>query len=129
MLKYIIAALVLAFTSPAFAHSEGKFVNGPHGGHLIDAGGGAQHWELVANGSDLTLYVTDGEEKPVDTNGGSAEGKVLIDGKTHTVAFSPAGGNTLKAKGEFVAAKGMKVIVKTANVGGKSFQARLTPLK
>jgi hypothetical protein len=32
-------------------------------------------------------------------------------GKTHTVEFKPAGGNILKATGDFAAAKGMKVIV------------------
>jgi hypothetical protein len=53
---------------------------------------------------------------------------VLIGGKTHNVEFRPAGGNTLKATGEFAAAKGMKVIVKTDKVGGESFQARLAPL-
>ena len=42
--------------------------------------------------------------------------------------FKPAGANTLKATGEFTAAKGMKVIVKTDKVGGQSFQARLAPL-
>jgi hypothetical protein len=34
----------------------------------------------------------------------------------------------LTATGDFTAAKGMKVIVKTTNVGGESFQARLAPL-
>ena len=54
--------------------------------------------------------------------------QVLIGGKTYNVDFKPAGSNTLKATGEFTAAKGMKVIVKTDKVGGQSFQARLAPL-
>lgn len=45
------------------------------------------------------------------------------------VDFKPAGDNTMTATGEFTAAKGMKVIVKTTNVGGESFQARLAPLQ
>ncbi len=129
MLRTLLAILALALAGPAMAHSDSKFIQGPNGGHMIDAGGGAQHWELVAAGNALTLYVTDSEEKPLDTAGGKAEGKVLIGGKTHTVAFAPAGGNTMKATGEFTASKGMKVILKTDGVGGKSFQARLTPLK
>lgn len=129
MLRTVLLILALVLTGPALAHSDHKFITGPNGGHIIDAGGGAQHWELVASGSDLTLYVTDSEEKPVDTSGGKAEGKVLLGGKTHTVSFVPAGGNTMKAVGDFTAAKGMKVIVKTDGVGGKSFQARLTPMK
>lgn len=129
MLNRLILIVALAFATPALAHSDSKFMKGPNGGHLIDAGGGAQHWELVANAGDLTLFVTDSTEKPIDTAGGSAEAKVLVGGQNYTVKFAPSGANTMKAKGDFVAAKGMKVIVKTEGVGGKGFQARLTPLQ
>ena len=129
MLKKLVLMLAVAFATPAMAHTNSKFMTGPNGGHMIDAGGGAQHWELVAKGGELTLYVTDGEEKPVDTAGGAAEGRVLVGGKNYSVKFEPAGGNIMKAAGEFTAAQGMKVIVKTNGVGGQSFQARLTPMK
>lgn len=129
MLKNLVLMLTIAFATPALAHSDSKFIKGPNGGHIVDAGHGAQHWELVATGGELTLYVSDSDEKPVDTTGGFAEGKALVGGKNHSVKFAPAGGNTMKATGDFVAAKGMKVIVKTDGVGGKSFQARLTPMK
>jgi hypothetical protein len=129
MLKHLILAISVAVATPAFAHSDHKFTKGPHGGHIVDAGGGAQHWELVASGGELTLYVADKSEKAVDTAGGSAEAQVLLAGKSHKVALTPAGGNMLKGAGPFMAAKGMKVIVKTNKVGGSSFQARLTPLQ
>ena len=121
-------ALALALGSPAFAHSDSKWSKGPQGGHIIDAGGGKQHWELVATGNQLTLYVLDGDEKPLKTEGGSAKGQVLVDGKTYEVDFKPAGDNSLTATGDFTAAKGTKVIVKTTIVGGQSFQARHAPL-
>ena len=120
--------LGLALASPVIAHSDSKWTQGPQGGHIIDAGGGKQHWELVANGNQLTLYVLDGEEKPLKIEGGSAKGQVLVGGKTYEVEFKPAGDNTMTATGDFAAAKGMKVIVKTTNVGGESFQARLAPM-
>lgn len=129
MLERLILMFALAFATPAMAHSDSKFITGPNGGHIIDAGGGAQHWELVANAGNLILYVTDSAEKPIDTAGAAAEAQVLVGGKNFTVKFAPAGANTMKATGDFVAAKGMKVIVKTDGVGGKSFQARLTPLR
>ncbi len=129
MIRTIVVAVLLAIASPVLAHSDSKFNLGPNGGHIIDAGGGAQHWELVAAGNELTLFVTDSAEKPVDTAGGKADASVLVGGKTHKVTFAPAGENTMKASGDFEAAKGMKVIVKTDGVGGESFQARLTPLK
>ena len=70
----------------------------------------------------------DAEEKPVNADGSSAKGQVLVSGKTYNVDFKPAGGNTLRGTGDFTAKKGMKVIVKTNKVGGQSFQARLAPL-
>lgn len=129
MVRTYLALIALFFASPVLAHSDHKFTKGPNGGHIVDAGGGSQHWELVASGNSLTLYVTDADEKPVDAAGGSATGQVLIGGKKTEVTFAPASGNTLTATGDFVAAKGMKVIVKSANIGGQSHQARLTPMQ
>jgi hypothetical protein len=128
MLRAFVLILSLAFATTAFAHSDSKWTKGPQGGHIVDAGGGKQHWELVAKGNELVLYVLDANEKPVTVEGGSAKGQVLIGGKTHNVEFKPDGANTLKATGDFTAAKGMRVIVKTNKVGGQSFQARLAPL-
>lgn len=128
MLRLLTVILGIAFASSVFAHSDSKWTKGPQGGHIVDAGGGKQHWELVAKGNELTLHVTDADERPVKVDGGSAKGQVLLKGKTYNVDFTPAGGNTLKASGEFTATKGMRVIVKTDKVGGQSFQARLTPL-
>jgi hypothetical protein len=93
---------------------------------IVDAG--KQHWELVAKGNELSLYVLDGDEKPLAAQTGEAKARVLIGGKTFNVEFKPTGGNSWKATGEFTAAKGMRVIVTTTNVGGQSFQARLAPL-
>jgi hypothetical protein len=50
------------------------------------AGGGKQHWELVAKGNELTLHVLDADEKPIAVDGGSAKGQVLIGGKRSIVA-------------------------------------------
>jgi hypothetical protein len=128
MLRIFAVIMSLALAGSAFAHSDSKWTKGPQGGHIVDAGGGKQHWELVANGNELTLYVLDANEKPVNVDGGTAKAQVLIGKKTHNVEFNPAGTNILKATGDFAAAKGMKVIVTTTKVGGQSFQARLAPL-
>ena len=128
MLRALAVVLSLAFAGSALAHEDSKWTKGPQGGHIVDAGKGKQHWELVANGSELTLFVLDASEKPIAADSGTAKGQVLIGGKTHNVDFKPAGGNAWKASGDFTAAKGMKVIVTTDKVGGQSFQARLAPL-
>jgi hypothetical protein len=128
MLRALALILSLALAGSASAHTDSKWTKGPQGGHIVDAGGGKQHWELVAKGNELVLYVLDANEKPVNVDGSSAKAQVLLAGKTYNVDFKPAGGNTLKASGDFTAAKGMRVIVKTDKVGGQSFQARLAPL-
>lgn len=128
MLRALAVILGLGLAASALAHEDSKWTKGPQGGHIVDAGKGKQHWELVAKGNELTLYVLDANEKPLNVDGGSAKGQVLMSGKTINVDFKPAGGNMLKATGEFTAAKGMKVIIKTDKVGGQSFQARLAPL-
>src|SRR5215211_5108223 len=116
MFRVLTVILSLAFAGSAFAHSDSKWTKGPQGGHIVDAGGGKQHWELVAKGNELTLYVLDADEKPVKVDSGSAKGQVLIGGKTHNVEFKPAGSNALKATGDFAAAKGMKVIISTDKI-------------
>ena len=128
MLRIFVVVLSLAFAGSAFAHTDSKWTKGPQGGHIVDAGGGKQHWELVAKGNELTLYVLDADEKPINVESGTAKAQVLIGKKTHNVEFTPAGPNVLKATGDFAAVKGMKVIVTTTKVGGQSFQARLAPL-
>ncbi len=129
MLRVVVLALTcLLAIAPATAHKASKFIKGPNGGHIVDAGGGNQHWELVASGGELLLYVTDKDEKPVDTTGGTAEARVLVGGKNYVVSLKPSGANTLKGAGPFKSTQGMRVIVKTNGVGGKSYQARLTPL-
>src|SRR5262249_1931919 len=83
MLRALMLVLSLALMGPAFAHSDSKWTKGPQGGHLVDAGGGKQHWELVASGNELTLYVLDANEKPMaDASAGSVKGLVLLGGKT-----------------------------------------------
>src|SRR5512145_2801531 len=128
MLRALAVILSLGLAATAFAHSDSKWTKGPQGGHIVDAGGGKQHWELVAKGNELILHVLDAKEQPINIDGGTAKGQVLMGGKTINVDFKPAGGNVLKATGDFTAAKGMKVIIKTDKVGGESFQARLAPL-
>jgi hypothetical protein len=129
MLRVLSLILSLVLAGSAFAHSDSKWTKGPQGGHIVDAGGGKQHWELVAKGNELTLYVLDADEKPMaDASAGSVKGLVLLSGKTYNVEFKSAGGNVWKASGEFTAAKGMKVVITTDKVGGQSFQARLAPL-
>ncbi len=129
-LKYMISALVLSAALATSALGAGQGHKHSHketkGGQIIDTAEG--HWELVAKGGELTVYVTDKDVKPVATKSAKGTATVLVGGKTFKVDLTPAEPNLLKGKGDFVAAKGMKVIVLLDNVGPKPEQVRFTPL-
>lgn len=118
-----LAALLLLSVA-AVAHD--KPVKGPHGGQMVDVN--TYHWELVAEAGDLTLYVSDPAEKPIATKAARATANVLAGGKSLSVELTPAEPNALKGKGDFVAAKGLKVIVSVSGIGDKPAQIRFTPL-
>lgn len=120
----LVLMLGIVMSGPALAH-EGA-VKGPNGGPLLDTAKG--HWELVAKGGDLTLYVTDASGNPVSTKPGKGTANVLVAGKTVKVDLAPADPNILQGKGEFVAEKGMKVIISVENLGDKPETVRFTPL-
>ena len=119
------SAMVLALTTAAvLAHD--KPVKGPHGGQMIDVN--TYHWELTAAGGELTLYVSDQAEKPVATKSAKATANVLSAGKSLTVELAAAEPNLLMGKGDFVAGKGLKVIISVSGIGEKPAQIRFTPL-
>ena len=129
-LKCTLAALALsaAFATGAMAAGNGHkhSAKETNGGQIIDTVDG--HWELVAKGGELTVYVTDKDVKPIATKAAKGTATVLVGGKTIKVDLTPAEPNQLKGKGDFVAAKGMKVVVSLDNVGPKPEQIRFTPL-
>ena len=75
----------------AFAHSDSKWTKGPQGGHIVDAGGGKQHWELVAKGNELTLYVSTPTRSRSMSKVAAPRARCLLGGKTYNVDFKPAG--------------------------------------
>ena len=85
MLRALMLILSLAFAGSAFAHSDSKWTKGPQGGHIVDAGGGKQHWELVAKGNELVLYVLDANEQPVNVDGSGAKGQAYSLAKPTTL--------------------------------------------
>lgn len=110
------------FAAPASALAHGPSV-GPHGGPVTDAG--AYHTELVVQGSDVVLYVTDGSDKPVDVTGAKAEATILANKQTQKVVLEPAGANTLKGKANLGEAHdSIKVVTALTMPGQKPVQAR-----
>jgi hypothetical protein len=85
----------------ARAHTDEYFdkIETPHGGQIRMAG--PYHLELVVGQNELTVYVTDHADQPIDTTGGSAKA-IITTGKTRYVVVLASGGdNVLKGNGEF----------------------------
>lgn len=110
------------FAAPATAFADGA-KTGSHGGPRTDAG--PYHAELVLQGNDVVLYVTDGADKPVDVTGAKAEATILANRQTQKVALEPAGANALKGKASLGEAHdSVKVVTALTMPGQKPVQAR-----
>jgi hypothetical protein len=94
----VLVAGVLALTS-AIAWSQGE-VHPHHGGQAVRVG--KYEIELTVKGADMTLYILDEKDDPVDSAGWSASAVVLARGNQQkTVELKPAGEHKLAGKVDF----------------------------
>jgi hypothetical protein len=103
--------MLLAWSPVADAHSD-KYFDGmetPHGGQIRMAG--PYHLELVVGPGEVSLYVTDHRDQPIETSGGSAKVIITSAKKRYVVVLAPAGDNLLRGSGEFKLGKSNAVSV------------------
>src|SRR5262245_50765289 len=95
--RTILAAFLTLGATLAWAQGA---VHPHHGGQAVRVG--KYEVELTVIGGDLTLYVLDEKDAPVDSSGWSAAAVVLARGNQQkTVEFKPAGEHKLTGKAEF----------------------------
>ena len=119
----IAAALLALMSLGSFAHGPER---GPNGGQMQEIG--STHLELVIQNNELTVYITDQNNQPVSLNGATGTATVLAGGASETVQLQPLGGNVLRGRGNFTAARGMRVVVLLTLQGQRAQQARFTPM-
>ena len=120
MRRLLIAATVALLASGAGAHELAK---GPNGGPVVDSGG--HHVEMVANGTDLVVFLTEQEDKPLASAASKNARAVVQDaGKTATVALQPAAPNKLVGTLAQTLGKGARVVVSATMADGHAVQAR-----
>lgn len=120
--QFVLAVATVALLPPAALASNTR---GPNGGHRTDIGGG--HGELVAEGNELRLYLSDNSYRPRSAEGASARAVVLAGGRQTTVMLVPAGPDLLRGQGDFTAGPGMRVVVTLSLPGQQPSQGRFTP--
>ncbi len=116
----LIAATLAALPWAAGAHELAK---GPNGGPVVDSGG--HHVEMVANGTELVLFLSDHDDRPL-TSGGTKNPRAVVQdaGKTQTVALQPAAPNKLVGTLAQPLGKGARVVVSATMADGHVVQAR-----
>jgi hypothetical protein len=119
---FIAAAALLPIAAP---RARASITRGPNGGQRIDLAGG--HAELVAEGNELRLYLSDNAYRPRSAEGASGQHNRLAGGRQTTVALAPAGTDMLRGQGDFAAAPGMRVVVTLTMPGQRPAQGRFTP--
>lgn len=122
--RTLLAALASLLPVAALAHGEG--VRGANGGLIGELGD--RHVELLARDGEIRVWVLDAQDRAVSAAGTTGSLIVLAQGRQQTLRLEPAEGAAyLVARGDFVAAPGMRVIASLTFPGLAPRQARFTP--
>ncbi|MFG1330892.1 hypothetical protein V5F41_06505 [Xanthobacter autotrophicus] len=119
--RFLLALLATPLvTTPLLAHEPGM---GANGGVRVDAG--HFHAELVADGTpSVSLYLSDGSDKPVPAEGFKANAILVVDGKAQRFPLAPVGGNHLAGTAPVAVPKGVKGAIQITAPDGSSAQAK-----
>ena len=121
-MRSVLVALVLslALAGPSNAHEPRK---GPNGGALVDAGKG--HVELITNGSpDVTVVLSDINDKPLSAEGYKANAILIVGGKTHRFPLAFNEGSKLAGKAPVGIPAGVKGAIQIIAPDGVTSQAK-----
>ena len=122
----VLATAIAALPLPAAAHLPAGS-RGPNGGQVQDVG--SYHGELLARDGEITLFLFDHMDRPLDARRATGTAILLADGRQQTLTFAPKpDGSALIAVGEFRMTSGLRVVVQIVPLPGHArVQARFTP--
>lgn len=112
------ALAALLFAAPAMAHEVAK---GPHGGRVAEAG--PYHVELVAGDGTVSVWVTDGDDRPISAAGFRGTATLLVNGKVQHIVLQPAEGR-LAGPSPAPLAGAVKGVVQLTAPNGATAQGR-----
>ncbi|UYW29246.1 hypothetical protein [Methylorubrum extorquens] len=119
-----MSCTVLALTllaAPASAQRDHDHPAGPHGGRVEDAG--PWHAELVTRAETVSVYLTDGDGKPLPAEGFKAVAILKSSAKAARILLSPEG-NRLAGKAEAALGERPSGAVRITGPGGVTASAR-----
>lgn len=121
----VMAALSIAM-APAIAAETVEM--GPRGGQQVDVAD-RFHLELVVEGQELRLFVSDTKDRPLAVTKATARATVIAAGGKSQVTLAPVGPGEMRGTGPFARVPGMKVdIVLTLPGEPQPLAAKFQPL-
>lgn len=117
----LLAALLLPSASAAQAPASQMPAAGPNGGTMVTVEGHGV--EMVANGTELALFLTDEGGAPAAARAG-ARAVVQEGGRTTTVPLTPGAPNRLVGVLPAPLGQGARVVVSATLADGHQVQAR-----
>lgn len=112
--------LVLMTGSGALAHEAGK---GRNGGLRVDAGN--YHTELLVDGTtNVTVFLSDADDKPIPAKDFKANAILIIGGKSQRFPLTPADGSKLIGTAPGPVNPGVKGAIQLTAPDGKTAQAK-----
>ncbi|KQQ31712.1 hypothetical protein ASF53_03210 [Methylobacterium sp. Leaf123] len=117
----VLALLLLAAPASAQHAHEHDHPPGPHGGRVEDAG--AWHAELVTRAETVSVYLSDGDGKPLPAEGFKAVAILKSGAKAARVLLSPEG-NRLAGTAEASLGERPSGAVRITGPGGVTASAR-----
>lgn len=118
-----VAAIAISIVpSATFASGPER---GPNGGWKVDAGP-RHHIEVVFDGSTtISIYVSDGNSRPIPAEGFAGTATVVVSGATHRVPLAAREGSRLTGTAPVAIPAGTKGAVQLQIPGGGSVRAVL----
>lgn len=113
-------SLVLIAGSVALAHEAAK---GRNGGLRVDAG--AYHTELLVDGTaNVTVFLSDADDRPIPAKDFKANAILIIDGKSQRFPLTPAEGSKLVGTAPVPIQPGVKGAIQLTAPDGTTAQAK-----
>lgn len=112
--------LALAFAAPLTAHEAAK---GHNGGLRVDAG--KYHTELLVDGStNVAVFLSDENDKPIPAAGFKATAILIIDGKSQRIELKPADASKMIGTAQASVKPGVKGVVQLTAPDGSTAQGK-----
>jgi hypothetical protein len=112
--------LALALSAPLSAHEAAK---GHNGGLRVDAG--KYHTELLVDGStNVAVFLSDADDKPIPAAGFKATAILIIDGKSQRIELKPAEASKMAGTAPAPVKPGVKGVVQLTAPDGTTAQGK-----